>query len=160
MCKTLLCVDDEPHILTLYRTLFEEQGYSVLVESNGWDGLAACERFPVDCILLDYQMPGMNGGEFVQHLRHRHSSTPVIVISGTTELPSELLHQVEALIEKPAHIRQLVECIENAIKAAENRLASVPVSVRQAGYKSPAENAGGVDPCKNFTPFHASGGEQ
>ncbi len=113
MSRTLLCVDDDPRTLTLYRMVLEDHGYKTLVESNGWDGLNASDRYPVDCILVDYQMPGMNGAEFVRRLKCKHASTPVIVVSGSQDVPAELLSQVAAFIEKPFRVKNLVECVES-----------------------------------------------
>lgn len=123
MSGTILCIDDDPLILMLYRMVLEEYGYGVLIESNGCDGLGASDRCPVDCILLDYQMPDMNGAEFVQRLAYRHSSTPVIVISRSSDIPPALLNHVEAFIEKPVRLGQLLECVENVTRSAERNLA-------------------------------------
>ncbi|MGA7634534.1 MAG: response regulator [Terriglobales bacterium] len=136
MNRTILCIDDEPQILMLYRMVLEEYGYGVLIEANGWDGLGASDRCPVDCILLDYQMPGMNGAEFVQHLTDRHCSTPVILISGSRDIPPQLLNQVEAFIEKPWRAQQLLECVENVTRNAERHLTRPPLSIAQAAANS------------------------
>jgi CheY-like chemotaxis protein len=136
MNRTILCIDDEPQILMLYRMVLEEYGYRVLIEANGWDGLSASDRCAVDCILLDYQMPGMNGAEFVQHLRDRRCSTPVILISGSRDIPPQLLNQVEAFIEKPWRAQQLLECVENVTRDAEGHLTRPPFSLTQAASNS------------------------
>ena len=127
MSRTILCIDDNPQILMLYRMVLEEYGYRVLIEANGWDGLDARDRCPVDCIVLDYQMPGMNGAEFVQHLTDRHCSTPVILISGSRDVPLELLNQVEAFIEKPVRVEQLLECVEIVTTNAEKHMTRLPI---------------------------------
>jgi CheY-like chemotaxis protein len=91
MGETILCVDDDRQILTLYKAILQESGYQVLIEANGQDGLAAYDRCRVDCVVLDYQMSDLNGAEFVQEMFFRHSSTPVILISGSSAIPPELL---------------------------------------------------------------------
>ena len=142
MNRTILCIDDDHQILMLYRIVLEKYGHRVLVETNGWDGLRTSDRCPVDCILLDYQMPGMNGAEFVQHLTDRHCSTPVILISGSRDIPSQLLNQVEAFIEKPWHAQQLLESVENVTRGAERHLTSPTFSIGQAESNSQATGYG------------------
>jgi two-component system, LuxR family, response regulator FixJ len=127
MNRIILCVDNDPQILLLYRMILEEFGYRVLIEANGRDGLGALDRCPADCILLDYQMPGMDGDQFVQHLADRQCSTPVILISGSGDVPPELLNQVEAFIEKPVRVEQLVEYVEIVTTNAEKHLTGLPV---------------------------------
>jgi two-component system chemotaxis response regulator CheY len=128
MGETILCVDDDRQILTLYKAILQESGYQVLIEANGQDGLAAYDRCRVDCVVLDYQMSDLNGAEFVQEMFFRHSSTPVILISGSSALPPELLARVHAFVEKPISMQRLLDCVENLIGKARRRPTEQAVS--------------------------------
>jgi CheY-like chemotaxis protein len=111
MEKTILCVDDTPQILLLYRTVLEGHGYKVVLASNGREGLDALKRQVVDCVILDYRMPEMDGAAVVQRMTNRETSPPVILVSGS-DPPRELRVQVDAFIEKPFRAMQLLECVE------------------------------------------------
>lgn len=114
MDKTILCIDDAAPVLLLYGRIFEEHGYRVVLASNGSDGLDALKRHAVDCVILDYEMPGMNGAAVVRHLASFKAAPPVILVSGS-DPPEELRQQVEALIEKPMRMAQLLECVAAVI---------------------------------------------
>jgi CheY-like chemotaxis protein len=120
MGKTILCIDDTPQILSLYKCLFEDHGYKVVVASNGRDGLAFMKRHHVDCVILDYQMPEMDGAAVVRYMRQHEVPPPVIMVSGL-DLPRELRQQVEAFIEKPMHAERLLECVDEVTDHKQKR---------------------------------------
>ncbi len=68
----VLCVDDEWNGLEGRKMLLEEAGCKVLVATSGADGLHPFASHPVDLVLLDYHMPGMNRG----CRRRAHESWP------------------------------------------------------------------------------------
>jgi DNA-binding response OmpR family regulator len=120
MTKTILCIDDTALILQLYRRIFEENGYKVLLASNGWDGLDALKRQPVDCVILDYQMPEMDGAGVVRRMRRHATFPPVILVCGS-DPPWELLAQVDAFVPKPFLAEELLESVEGVIAAREEK---------------------------------------
>lgn len=61
--KTVLFVDDESSILMMRRLVFEALGYSILTAISGEKALEALDLHPVDAVVLDYLMPGMDGEE-------------------------------------------------------------------------------------------------
>jgi CheY-like chemotaxis protein len=122
MNKTILCVDDADPVLQLYGRLFEEHGYKVILASNWWEGLDALKDHKVDCVILDYEMPGMNGAAVVKQLGFLGAAPPVILVSGS-DPPRKLRAQVEAFIAKPMRVTQLLECVEAVIDAEEQRHA-------------------------------------
>ncbi|MGC1451811.1 MAG: response regulator [Candidatus Sulfotelmatobacter sp.] len=122
MNKTILCIDDADPVLQLYGRVFEEQGYKVILASNGWDGLEVLKHREVDCVILDYEMPGMNGAAVVKQLGLLGAAPPVVLISGS-DPPWELRARVGAFIAKPMRVAQLLECVEGVIDADEQRHA-------------------------------------
>ncbi|HZC22649.1 MAG TPA: response regulator [Candidatus Binatia bacterium] len=120
MRKTILCIDDTPQILSLYKCLFEDHGYKVVLVSNGRDGLEFMKRHHVDCVILDYQMPEMDGAAVVRNMRKQEAPPPVIMVSGS-DLPAELRQQVEAFIEKPMQTERLLECVDEVMECGEKR---------------------------------------
>jgi CheY-like chemotaxis protein len=77
--KRILVVDDERHICELYRGELEDEGYSVDVAHSGKDALKAVESTRPDLIVLDIQMPGMDGIETLEKLLGRDLGIPVIL---------------------------------------------------------------------------------
>ena len=67
--STILVVDDEPEIVDLMRDFLESEGFAVLTAQDGAEALAALERAPVECVLLDVMMPGLSGFEVCRRIR-------------------------------------------------------------------------------------------
>jgi len=77
--KHILVVDDEKHICELYKSELEDEGYRVTVATSGPEALSAVEQNPPDLIVLDIQMPGMDGIETLEKLLGRDKGIPVIL---------------------------------------------------------------------------------
>jgi two-component system KDP operon response regulator KdpE len=77
----ILVVDDEPAIRRYLKTSLSAQGYLVLEAEDGTAGLASIKRDPVDVLVLDLGLPGMDGFEVIRTLRGSGSTVPIIVLS-------------------------------------------------------------------------------
>src|SRR5215212_8417939 len=86
MPRTILIVEDNDLFRGMLRSLLEMRGYAVVTASSGDEGLAAAAGQPVDAVLTDLDMPGMNGFEFCQQLRAQQQAVgkdmPVWIMSG------------------------------------------------------------------------------
>ena len=80
----ILIVDDDAMNRNLLKERLARSGYQSLDAETGEAALAICETEPVDLVLLDINMPGMNGFDVCRSLKagERHTDTPVIFISG------------------------------------------------------------------------------
>jgi DNA-binding response OmpR family regulator len=98
---SILVVDDDPALVRMVRLAFVSAGIEVVSAADGLEGLDAIESRPVDAIVLDLQMPRMDGRAFLRELRRRGNATPVIILSayGAEQARREL--QAEAALEKP-----------------------------------------------------------
>lgn len=87
-------IEDDPVISQMYRMKFEADGFEVGIADNGLRGVAMVEKFKPDLILLDLQMPQMNGTEALTEMRsHDWGRTiPVLILTnlGREEAPDEL----------------------------------------------------------------------
>ena len=87
-------IEDDATISQMYRMKFEVDGFDVRLASNGTIGVALVESFRPDVILLDIQMPEMDGAEALRRIRsHAWGKTiPVIVLTnlGEEEAPREM----------------------------------------------------------------------
>ena len=80
---SVLYVDDEPGLVALLRHYLQETGeFEVVTAGSGTEALALLERFRVDVVVSDYQMPGMNGIELLRECRRRFGDLPFILFTG------------------------------------------------------------------------------
>ena len=81
----ILLAEDNPVNQRLATTLLERMGHSVVRASNGIEALAALEREPIDLVLMDVQMPGMDGYETTARIREQERSTgrhlPIVALT-------------------------------------------------------------------------------
>jgi CheY-like chemotaxis protein len=93
MPATLLLIDDNPIQAATRQTILRRAGYHVIAVLNPERALETfqAEQFPapIDLIITDHLMPGMNGAEFITRLRTFSPSVPVLVISGMAEAEEE-----------------------------------------------------------------------
>lgn len=87
-------IEDDPVINQMYRMKFEADGFDVQIADNGKRGVSLVEAFSPDIILLDLQMPHMNGEEALTDIRKHDwgKNIPVIVLTnlGEEEAPKSL----------------------------------------------------------------------
>jgi CheY-like chemotaxis protein len=93
--KTVLCVDDEKIGLRVRKILLESHGFKVLTASSGLQGLTLLDNHHVDLVVLDYYMPGLNGGQVAAEIRR-----PIIFLSAYFSLPPADLELANAFITK------------------------------------------------------------
>jgi len=83
----VLVVDDQPFFTTMLRNVLEHQGFRVVVANSGADGLKAARKQPPDIIVLDIEMPGMDGFSVCAQLKQDTALklVPVVVLTGTND---------------------------------------------------------------------------
>jgi two-component system alkaline phosphatase synthesis response regulator PhoP len=106
----ILSVDDEPSLLQTREQLLQFSGYEVLSAANGEKALEIFATHPVDLVLLDFRMPGMDGGIVAQQMKRRKPQIPVVMVSAN-EVPDEALSCVDGFIAKGQHPNVLLEQI-------------------------------------------------
>ena len=126
MDKAILCIDDNQALLGVYKKMLQDRGYKVLLASNGWEGLEILQQQPVDCVILDYQMPGMNGPAVIRRMRRRKDPQPVILVSASNP-PPDILEKVEAFVEKNKLFSELLECVESVMAGGRKRPTEPPL---------------------------------
>lgn len=115
-------IEDDPVISQMYRMKFESDGFDVQVAENGRDGVVLAEHMAPDMILLDMQMPVMNGGEALTEIRKQDwgKTVPVIILTnlGEEEAPKNLhalgIHGY--IVKADLTPRQVVERVKEALK--------------------------------------------
>jgi len=126
--KMLLCIDVSESILQYEKALFERSGYIVITASSAQHGLRLASIFDFDAVLLDYQMPDMDGHQIALALRRLKPETPVILFSGG-EVPDETCKIVDAVVARTGSIRELLPTVTRLCDlAARDRTASSEVA--------------------------------
>jgi len=116
---TILVVDDEPGVRSSLSGVLRDEGYSVEAVSSGEACLERVTRGPVDLIVLDVWLPGMDGLATLARLRERQVDSQVVLISGHGNIESA----VRAIklgafdfVEKPLSLEKTVLVVRNALR--------------------------------------------
>lgn len=113
--KLLLCVDDRAASLEVRRLILEHEGYEVLTASDGPSGLELFAAKPVDLVVLDYNMPEVNGAVVARKMRAMKPQVPVIMFSAYFEPPAEAAGVIDAYVAKGQNPRVLLDQISELI---------------------------------------------
>jgi DNA-binding NtrC family response regulator len=126
--KTILLVDDDPHVLEIVGETLGTFGYKVIPRSDAESALSIIrDGTNIDLVITDYRMPEMNGFEFLVILRKTLPSVPVIMLTGYSSveiyLKSLSLGAFEYL-HKPVKEKELYHVVRSALQrsAADNAL--------------------------------------
>lgn len=116
----ILLVEDNKQVRDLARTILERQGFMVTWAVDGEEVLERDldELAPIDLLLTDVIMPGVNGRELFEQLSQRHNDLKVVYMSGfTDEVVSHqgLAKQGISFIQKPFAVSDFIAIIKNAI---------------------------------------------
>jgi CheY-like chemotaxis protein len=107
----LLCIDDDEDILECEKSFLESFGYTVLTAASGGKGLELATKYPVDVVIVDYTMPGMNGQEVVIEMKRLNPQAPIIMLSAAVDVPEQALKLVDVFIAKDRLASQLLPAI-------------------------------------------------
>jgi len=126
--KTVLIADDEKNIRTSLGVAFRMDGYEVRTVEDGVRALDAVERGGIDLVVLDLQMPELDGMATLRELRGRGHDVPVMILTahGTVETAVEATKLgAFDFVEKPPHAERILVTARNALRQAsledENR---------------------------------------
>jgi FixJ family two-component response regulator len=113
----ILVVDDDDAVRNAVRSMMESEGFEVLAFSNGHDLLNEASLPAIACMVVDYNMPAMNGLELVGALRGRGVSIPAILITGN---PAKYVRDRAAaisvlVVEKPQLGSYLLDSVREAV---------------------------------------------
>lgn len=136
----VLVVDDVPVMAEHYAyDLKRVGGFHTLVAASGADALDILSREPVDCVVLDLEMPGIDGFEVLRTMRQGAIDTPVIVYTGTGSYDrcvQAVRQGALGFIDKAEHIERVVQEIEQAVSRGR-MLAELKTLRHRAGAETP-----------------------
>jgi CheY-like chemotaxis protein len=113
---TILYVDDDLSGLTGREALLKLQGYNVFISTSGNQGLELFRSLPIDAVILDYQMPEINGDALAARMKQLKPHVPIMLLSAHASLPEDALRRADTFLSKRespqaflAAVRDLVE---------------------------------------------------
>lgn len=113
--ETILFADDDPCILDSWRALLQHAGYRVLAAQDGPEALRLFSAEAVDAVVLDYEMPGMNGGSVAAQIRQIKRGVPLILFSTVLTVPNDDLALFNRHVSKGDSFAALISAIEEAL---------------------------------------------
>ena len=133
----ILFADDEVNLQELMRAELERMGHSVVVCPDGPTAVAALEKDPFDCLLVDIDMPGMTGIEVIGHARELRPEIEAVVMTGKptqATAVAALRYQAFEYLEKPCRFSAIAEMLGRVAQRRETkrRLAALEHRLRRA----------------------------
>ncbi len=118
----ILIVDDDDNQRLLYRELFEDEGYEVVDAGDSRQALACVERDPPDAVILDINMPGMDGLETLARIHDLNRRLPVVLHSAYAAYRDQFVSWIaDAYVTKSSNPEDLTQTVRAVLakKAAE-----------------------------------------
>jgi len=112
--EKILCIEDNPDNMILIRRVIQSRGYTLLEAETGMEGLAMAEDREIRLILLDINLPDIDGYEIARRLRtdlnHRETRVPIIAITANAlkgDAEKALGAGCDVYMSKPINIHEL-----------------------------------------------------
>jgi two-component system response regulator AtoC len=121
--KTILAVDDEPHMRRLLEISLRQAGYKALVAEDGRQALQMIAAQNVDCVVSDLHMPGMSGLVLLEQIRQQSERLPFIMVTAQGEVQTAVAAMklgASDYIQRPFELETLELAISKAL--ANNRI--------------------------------------
>jgi CheY-like chemotaxis protein len=145
--QSILVVDDEPGIVDVLMAVLEDAGYRATGVGNGQEALAQLDGSVPDLILLDFEMPLLDGASTLRRLQSSAArAVPVLMMSGVPEsMVQRRCHGYRAFLRKPFSLDELLDAVRQVLAAspaprAEHDSRSrqvVPARSNKAGRTAP-----------------------
>lgn len=119
--STILIIEDEPELVRVLRSYLEQAGFSVLSAGRGDTGLSTWEHKHPDLVILDLNLPGMDGLDVAREIR-RKSTTPIIMLTARVEETDQLIGLelgADDYIPKPFSPRLVIARVRALLRRSE-----------------------------------------
>ena len=126
MTKNILYIEDNPDNMTLVRRVLVSRGYSLLEAKDGLEGLSVASKHKVDLVLLDINLPDIDGYEVARRLRGSNKPeltyVPIIAITANAlkgDAEKALQAGCDVYMSKPINIHELWARVEGLLPSAD-----------------------------------------
>ena len=139
MNKTICIVDDQPSLRQMLRFALGQQGYNICEAENGTEAIKLLAKQAVDILIVDWQMPVMNGIDLVRFLRGKaeYEELPIIMVScwdNLTARKEAYALGVNSWLKKPFRMAQIQNVVENALMAIPSHKNSQSGKIAAGGH--------------------------
>jgi two-component system, cell cycle response regulator DivK len=133
MGNNILYIEDNPDNMMLVRRALEARGYRLIPAMNGLEGVAAAEKEDVDLILLDINLPDIDGYEVAKRIRESKKTAlayvPIIAITANAlkgDAEKALAAGCDVYMSKPINIRELWARVEGFVPSPKPAPSATP----------------------------------
>ena len=126
---TILIIEDEPELVKVLRSYLEQANFTVLAASRGDTGLSVWEHKRPDAVILDLNLPGMDGLDVAREIR-RKASTPILMVTARVDEVDQLVGLelgADDYIAKPFSPRLVVARVRALLRRAGSQQAAAQV---------------------------------
>ena len=127
----ILVVEDDPGVQRALKRLFEAEGFTVEVASDGRSGVAALHANATAAVILDLRLPGMPGRDVCREMKQQVPSVPVIILSAAADVMDKVLLLelgADDYVTKPFSPRELLARVRAGIRRSTR---SIPTDIFQ-----------------------------
>jgi DNA-binding response OmpR family regulator len=127
--KTILVVDDEPHIVLGLRDALEFEGFHVISAGKGKDALALARSEGPDAVILDLMLPDMNGYAVCDELRRLNAQIPIVMLTARSQEPDKIRGLdagADDYVTKPFGVNELIARMRAIFRRASRATTSTP----------------------------------
>lgn len=117
--KTILIIEDDPAISRGLEESLKVENYNVICEENGESGFRTAQISNADLIILDLMLPGKNGLEICEDLRHSGNNVPILMLTSKKEEMDKVVGLemgADDYVTKPFSIRELIARIKALLR--------------------------------------------
>ena len=111
----VLVVDDEPALLELFEAVLAD-AFNIYLASSAESALQILATRHVDCVISDYTMPGMNGGELIRAINQHYPRVRTILHSASA--PEEDAIPCDLRVPKPTSLEEIAELVSQLLQRA------------------------------------------
>lgn len=120
LLSTVLCVDDEPNILSALKRMLRGSGYCVLTAGSGGQALEMLAQMPVDLVISDMRMPAMDGAQLLEQVQARWPEVVRILLTGHSDMDSTVAAinrgRIFRYINKPWDEHELLGAVQQGLQ--------------------------------------------
>ncbi|HNB54877.1 MAG TPA: response regulator transcription factor [Anaerolineales bacterium] len=127
--STILIIEDEPELVKVLRSYLEKSGFEVLTAYRGDSGLSTWEHKRPDLVILDLNLPGMDGLDVAREIR-RKSQVPILMLTARVDEPDQLIGLelgADDYVTKPFSPRLVIARVRALLRRAQPGTAAPEV---------------------------------
>lgn len=139
----ILVVEDEDIAREYMADALRDKGYEVITAPTGKDALSALQTAPVDLVLSDIRMPGMDGMQLLEHVRSHYPDTEMIMATGYASIEDAVLAVKKGAfhyLPKPLRLDEMCITVERALE--KGRMRAELLALKQASLSAQAQIIG------------------